>query len=176
MEIPPKNSLVYLSLGSNIGEKIYYINQAISMINKIDGTNITAISSIYNTPPIGYTEQDFFLNCAVEIMTTLTPIQLLHQIQSIEKTLGRERTIKWGPRSIDIDIIFFDQLIINEPDIQIPHPHLQDRAFVMLPLNDINSEFLHPYYKKTVRELLSQLPTEELRYINILDTHLVIDS
>lgn len=146
----------YLSIGSNLGDRINYINKAIEKL-KQNNIKIIKSSNIIETEPYGYKEQGKFLNMAVEIDSDLNPLELMKLILEIESELGRIRTVRWGPRVIDIDIIFYDSLIINEPDLKIPHPDMQNRLFVLKPLQEIAPDFVHPVLKKTITELLESL-------------------
>ena len=149
---------VYLSLGSNVGDSYYYLLNAINHIDKLCDTRVSKVSKFYRTKPWGNLEQNDFLNCAVEIYTKHLPYKLLDEINKIEKYLGRERKEKWGPRTIDIDIIFYDNLKIEDNRLCIPHRYYKQRAFVLLPLLDIyyKKEELLPYMAKLDRsEVLS---------------------
>ena len=128
---------VYLSMGSNIGNKYYYLLSGIFAISKLEKTCVTGVSKFYSTDPIGYLEQDKFLNCAIEIKTKLLPYELLRGIQKIEIELKRVRKIKWGPRTLDIDIISYGNLKINTKDLILPHPRYKERNFVTIPLLDV---------------------------------------
>lgn len=127
----------YLSLGSNMGDKKQYLYGAIKRLAATDQIWLTKLSSLYETNPWGYTEQDLFMNLAVEIETTLSPIALLDVCQSIEQELGRVRLIKWGPRVIDVDILLYGEEILNEQRLTVPHPLMTQRDFVMIPLAEI---------------------------------------
>ena len=146
----------YLSIGSDLGDRINYINKAIEKL-KQNNIKIIKSSNIIETEPYGYKEQGKFLNMAVEIDSDLEPFELMKLISRIESELGRIRTVRWGPRVIDIDIIFYDSLIINEPDLKIPHPDMQNRLFVLKPLQEIAPDFVHPVLNKTITELLESL-------------------
>lgn len=128
---------VYLSMGSNIGNKYYYLLGGIFAISQIKKTKVTAISRFYSTDPVGYLEQDEFLNCAIEIKTQLLPFELLRELQRIELVLKRERKLRWGPRTLDIDIISYGNLRLNSDDLVIPHPRYKERNFVLIPLLDV---------------------------------------
>ncbi|MEQ2129783.1 2-amino-4-hydroxy-6-hydroxymethyldihydropteridine diphosphokinase [Caldanaerobacter subterraneus] len=129
---------VYLSLGSNLGDREKYLKEAVKRLKSNKNIVLKKLSPIYETKPVGYLEQDNFLNAAILIETDLTPYELLDVTTSIEAELKRERTIKWGPRTIDIDILLYDGLILNDEKLTIPHPHMWERAFVLIPLRDIN--------------------------------------
>ncbi|MDB8552684.1 2-amino-4-hydroxy-6-hydroxymethyldihydropteridine diphosphokinase [Turicibacter sanguinis] len=129
--------LAYLSLGSNIGDKKKYLYDAIKLLDGYKGIRIVKLSSLYETSPWGYTEQDLFMNLVVLIETSLSPVELLDCCQSIEQELGRVRLIKWGPRVIDVDILLFEDEKINTERLTIPHPFMTERDFVMIPLCEI---------------------------------------
>ena len=113
-------------------------------------------SSLYQTAAWGLTDQADFLNQVVLLESSLTPNEILAEIQAIEKALGRERLVTWGPRTLDLDILFIDQELIQESDLQIPHPHIQDRKFILIPLHEIAADLNHPIYNKSIRELLNE--------------------
>jgi len=145
---------IFLGLGSNLGNKKANLDRAITTINRHYDIKVVATSSVIETEPWGMTEQPEFLNMAIEIETELNPKSLLNEIMRIEDDLGRVRDIKWGPRIIDIDILFYDTLILNVDELNIPHPYLSERDFVLKPLNEIASDFVHPVSGMTVKELL----------------------
>jgi 2-amino-4-hydroxy-6-hydroxymethyldihydropteridine diphosphokinase len=132
-----KANKVYLSLGSNIGNKYYYLLSGIFAISNLENTKVTNISKFYSTDPVGYLDQDQFLNCAIEIETKLEPLYLLHKLQQIEIDLKRVRKIKWGPRTLDIDIIFYEDIKSDVEELILPHPRYMERNFVLIPLLDI---------------------------------------
>ncbi|KEI86262.1 2-amino-4-hydroxy-6-hydroxymethyldihydropteridine diphosphokinase [Clostridium botulinum] len=146
----------YVAFGSNIGEKESYIKRALEKIEE-RGMKIIKVSPIYETEPYGVLDQDSFLNGVVKIETNLTPEDLIGELLNIEKQLDRVRERRWGPRTIDLDIIFYDDLIINEKDLVIPHKDMENREFVLKPLCDIDENFIHPVLKKSVRELYDRL-------------------
>jgi 2-amino-4-hydroxy-6-hydroxymethyldihydropteridine diphosphokinase len=148
-----KAETAYLGLGSNMGDKQKYITDAIDMLKSTFGVKLNAASSLYETKPAGYTDQDDFLNCAVEILTTLNPIELLDVCMRIENTLERRRIIKWGPRTVDLDILFYGDLLMDSEKLSIPHPLLHERGFVLAPLMDIAPDKIHPALKISIREL-----------------------
>ncbi|OQY42186.1 MAG: 2-amino-4-hydroxy-6-hydroxymethyldihydropteridine diphosphokinase [Fusobacteriia bacterium 4572_74] len=139
---------VYLSMGSNIGNKYYYLLGGIFTISQLKKTKVTAISKFYSTDPVGYLEQDKFLNCAIEIKTQLLPYELLRELQKIELKLKRVRKFRWGPRTLDVDIIFYDNIRLNNKDLVIPHPRYKERNFVLIPLLDIIRD------KKYIRSII----------------------
>ncbi len=146
----------YVAFGSNIGEKESYIKRALEKIEK-RGMKIIKVSPIYETEPYGVLDQDSFLNGVVKIETNLTPENLIEVLLDIEKQLDRVRERRWGPRTIDLDIIFYDDLIINEKDLVIPHKDMENREFVLKPLCNIDENFIHPVLKKSVKQLYDEL-------------------
>jgi len=149
-----KLKTIYLGLGSNLGDRIKYLNQSLSMMkSKIE---IIRPSSIYETPPWGYTDQEPFLNQVVKGKTNLSPKQLLEFLKSIENEIGRKETFQYGPREIDIDILFYDDQIIEEDGLSIPHPKFHERAFMMVPFSEIDPDFVHPTQGQTVSMLLKK--------------------
>jgi len=150
--------IVYLSLGSNLGDRVGYIREAIERLHEL-GT-LVAQSSLYETEPMEIKQQPEFLNCVVSLETEFMPRQLLSRILAIELAMGRRRTQAKGPRTIDIDIIFFGDLVVDEGSLTIPHPAMHQRRFVLEPLAEIAPDIPHPVFKRTARELLQDLPAE----------------
>lgn len=149
-------NLIYLSLGSNLGDREKNLDTALSEL-KNEGIVILKKSSIYETAPWGYEKQPEFLNMAMEGLTLLEPYDLLKLIKEIENKIGRKKTIKYGPRVIDIDIIFYNNIILKSEVLTIPHPLMHKRDFVLKPLCEIASEFIHPELKISVKKLLDNL-------------------
>jgi 2-amino-4-hydroxy-6-hydroxymethyldihydropteridine diphosphokinase len=152
--------IVFLSLGSNIGDREEHIRKAFTLLANI--CKVRRTSHLYLTEPVGYTEQDWFLNCVVEVETDVDPKKLLSSIKSIERKLGRKKTVKNGPRIIDIDILFYGDCVVNTKNLVIPHPLLQERLFVLQPMMDLNPGFVHPVLKKTIQELYVHRPWVEM--------------
>ncbi len=151
---------VYLSLGSNIGERAGQLRQGIEHLRSLG--EVAAVSSFYETEPVEYTRQPWFLNCAVALETEKLPKQLLSAVLRIEREMGRKRTIEKGPRAIDIDILLFGSSIIDTPQLTVPHPAMHERRFVLEPLAEIAADVRHPVLRKTVRELRDALPAGQV--------------
>lgn len=132
------------------------------MDGALSAFHVTQQSSIYESEPVGFLEQPWFLNVVIRIESKLTPRKLLRYCQSIEERLGRKREIPKGPRTIDIDILFYADLVVAEPDLTIPHPEIANRRFVLEPMNEIAPAFVHPVLKKTISELLAQCPDRSI--------------
>lgn len=160
VEITRKWHTVYLSLGTNMGDKKKNLLEAIEKIGKLENTKVTSQSTILETEPFGYTEQDMFLNACIEIKTLFTPQELLEKLLGLELEMGRVRTIKWGPRIIDIDILFFDDEIIQDKNLAVPHPWISERMFVLEPLCEIAPNLIHPLERKPVATLKRILEKE----------------
>ena len=151
------SDIAYLSLGSNIGDRENHLRDAISGLAQPG--RVIAVSSFYETEPVEFADQAWFLNCAVKLEASRTPAQLLAEILDIEQQLGRQRIQKKGPRTIDIDILLFGDIIVDTRELTIPHPAMAARRFVLEPLAEIAPEAQHPILRKNVRELLEQLPS-----------------
>jgi 2-amino-4-hydroxy-6-hydroxymethyldihydropteridine diphosphokinase len=148
--------LVYLSLGSNVGDREANLRTAIVRLAALG--EVSAVSSFYETEPVDFTRQPWFLNCAVALTTEKMPKQLLGGLQAIEKAMGRQRTQPTGPRVIDLDILLFGNSIVDTAGLTVPHPALHERRFVLEPLAEIAPEQRHPVFKSTMRELRDALP------------------
>lgn len=157
VEISRKWHKVYLSLGSNMGDKRENLLEAIKRVGELENTEVVKSSTILETEPFGYIEQDNFLNACLEVKTLLTPQEFLSSILKIELDMGRVREIKWGPRVIDIDILFYDDEIIQEDNLAVPHPWICEREFVLEPLSEIAPNYVHPLERKTIMMLARKL-------------------
>ena len=149
---------VFLGLGSNIGDKQDNLKRTIALLSEF--VDVIKKSSVYETEPIGYKEQDDFVNMVVEVTTRLTPEELLFFVKEIEKKMGRKKTFVDAPRIIDIDILLYGDEIINETHLQIPHLRMHERRFVLLPFAEIAPNIVHPVKKRKIHELLLQIPLE----------------
>ena len=148
-----KEHIVYLSLGSNLDDRLANLKQAISSLPP--QMTVKAKSNVYETPPWGYEDQPMFLNQVLMAETYLEPEPLLKHLKRLEVALGRKATFRNGPRSIDMDILFYDDLVLDTPSLILPHPRLHERGFVLLPLMDIAPDLVHPVMKKSVREMIA---------------------
>lgn len=147
----------YLSIGSNMGDKEAQLRFAIDELNKTCDTEVVKVSDFIVTEPYGYTEQDEFLNGCLKIRTLKTPYELLDFIHEIEQRAGRERIIHWGPRTLDLDILFYDKQILEEEDLIIPHKEIEKRQFVLEPLVQIAPNFVHPLLNLSIEKLYANL-------------------
>jgi 2-amino-4-hydroxy-6-hydroxymethyldihydropteridine diphosphokinase len=153
-----KEHIVYLALGSNLDNRLANLKQAVAVLSP--QMEVKAKSHVYETLPWGYEDQPRFLNQVIKAKTYLEPEPLLKHIKRLEVTLGRKTSFQNGPRLIDIDILFYDDLILNTPSLVIPHPRLHERGFVLLPLMDIDPDLVHPGNKKSVREMAALADVE----------------
>ncbi|NJD02350.1 MAG: 2-amino-4-hydroxy-6-hydroxymethyldihydropteridine diphosphokinase [Ruminiclostridium sp.] len=157
VEVERSWTKAYIGLGSNMGDKRKNIEDAISILGSENSTKVTAVSEMYVTKPLGYIQQEDFVNGAVEIRTLLPPYQLLDFLHSIETQLKRERTIHWGPRTIDLDILFYGDLLISDEKLVVPHLRMHERLFVIKPMCDIAPYITHPLLGKRMLELKAEL-------------------
>ena len=151
---------VYLSLGSNIGDREAHLEAAIDRLSPVRR------SAIYETEPVDYLEQRWFLNLVIEIQTALFPMQLLGRIQKLERELGRVRGVPKGPRTLDIDILLYGDAVVRTPKLEIPHPRMTGRRFVLAPLAELAPDLRHPVTKRTVREMLAAAPPAKVRLLH----------
>jgi len=148
------SSFVYLGIGSNIGNRKQNCLEAIRLLSENPFISVIKISSLYETEPVGLESQSSFINCVIGIETTLDPGRLLDVCREIEESLGRERVAQWGPRTIDIDILLYNNQVINDRDLKIPHPLMHERGFVLIPLAEIAPDAFHPVKRRKIKDLL----------------------
>ena len=154
---------IFLGIGSNMDNPSKKCLELISLLKRQADITLKESSSFYRTEPVGYKEQDWFINLVVRVSSELRPKELLTKCKEMEKNLGRKKSsILWGPRAMDIDILFYDRLVIATEELTIPHPGLHLRKFVLLPLNEINKDFIHPVLNKSVSELLEESEDKEV--------------
>src|SRR3990172_1844128 len=153
----------FLGLGSNIGSRLYFLKTALMKINDIPTTKVINYSSVYESEPVGFTNQANFLNMVVQVSTEIPPEEFLFKTQKIENDLGRVRKIKWGPRTIDIDILFWGEQVVKSDSIEIPHPEVERRDFVLIPLCEIAPDFKTPISHCTIEWLCKNLKKNSTR-------------
>jgi len=151
-----------IGVGSNLGLAAENCEKAISLLNNSESIQVTAHSSLYQSEPVGKKDQPWFINCAVEVNTSLAPEELLQYLLNIEQQFGRKRKEKWGPRIIDLDILDYEGKIFNSKTLTLPHPEMTQRRFVLEPLSEIAGSTIHPLEKKTILDLLKELPQKPL--------------
>ena len=149
--------LVYIGFGSNIGNRLKHIQNAIHALSKTEGIVLQKTSSVYKTDPVGYEAQAQFLNGAASIQTSLSPLSLLHTLKDIETVIGRQHRIHWGPREIDLDLLIYGDLCLQTEKLVVPHPEMHLRRFVLVPLAEIAPDLVHPVFQETIQTLLERL-------------------
>lgn len=154
-------SSIYLGIGSNLGDRYANIRAAVELMGKIDGLKVKGISSLYETEPCGGPPQGKFLNGVIEVETQLSPRELLEKLKEIERRLGRVKTVANGPRTIDLDILLYQDLVVDEEDLKIPHPRVTQRRFALEPLAELNPDLIHPISNKKVAQLLREVQEAE---------------
>ncbi len=156
-----KNHYAFISIGSNIGDKIGACRKGIDKIKALPSCFVTDISKFYETSPVDYTDQDWFANCAIKIKTEYSPEELLFNLREIERNVGSiKKKIRFGPRILDLDIIFYDNIIIDSKRLKIPHPRMHNRYFVLQPISDIETDFIHPVLKISIKSLIENLKSD----------------
>ena len=152
---------IYIALGSNLGDTDNNLKEALRRLT-LKGIRVCRVSDFMTTKPYGVTDQPDFLNAVAEIETDKSPAELLHVLLQIEQEMGRKRIRRWGERNIDLDLLLFDDRIIDLPELQVPHPDMQNRDFVLGPLAQIAPEVMHPALRKTIRQLWEQLAEKKM--------------
>ena len=152
-----KPETCYIGIGSNVGDRAAQVDFARDQLDRLPGTSVAGFSEVYETEPVGPVEQDRFLNAVVELRTDLEPRELLRQLHEIERRAGRQRAQRWGPRTLDLDLLLYGERIIRGEDMTIPHPRLHERWFVLKPLCDLNPVLRHPILKLSINDLLTRL-------------------
>ncbi|HEM6115768.1 2-amino-4-hydroxy-6-hydroxymethyldihydropteridine diphosphokinase [Streptococcus pluranimalium] len=155
-------TVVYLSLGSNLGDKLAYLKQAIQRLSQLPKTRFVKASSFFQTAAWGKTDQDDFINAVVQLDTDLEALELLYQCQEIEMDLDRVRHEHWGPRTIDIDILLYGEATYHSPELIVPHPYMMERAFVLVPLAELTEDFVIPTTGQTILEALAQISHDDV--------------
>lgn len=152
---------VYLGLGSNVGDRQAQLNEAIRLLDEKKGIEVVKVSSFYETAPVGYVDQPDFLNLCIAIKTDLSPQAVLENALEIEQALHRVRKERWGPRTLDIDILMYGDEVIETPDLVIPHPRMTERAFVLIPLQEIAADKIEPRTQKMIKDI--EVPNESVK-------------
>lgn len=152
---------VFLGLGSNLGDRTKNLERAFELLEK-NGVTVIKKSAVYETEPLGVKDQAWFFNCVVGVETALGPEELLNAVEKIEKEMGRQQTVKWGPRLIDIDILLYGDRIITSKGLTIPHKFLHERKFVLKPLSEVAGKRIHPVFDKSIQELLNECEDESI--------------
>lgn len=155
--------VAFIAIGSNLGDRVGNVRKAVSMV--CDGVNarLLAMSSLYETEPWGVKDQPRFVNAVMKVETSLDPVELLARTKAVEETMGRQRGLRWGPRTIDLDIVFHGSVVMDEQGLVIPHPGAAERAFVMVPLAEIDPGFVHPVLGKSAAEIAGGLDRSGIR-------------
>jgi 2-amino-4-hydroxy-6-hydroxymethyldihydropteridine diphosphokinase len=159
-------TVAYIGIGSNLGRKVLNCKHSMTRIDRVPGCEVTARSDFFKTEPEGVTGQQWYANCVAEVKTDRTPSELLESLRAIELEMGRVRTEKWESRVIDLDILLFDEQVIDSAHLVVPHPLLHTRRFVLEPLVQLAPDLVHPVLNVTIRRLLNELPKES--YVEIL--------
>ncbi len=165
-----KDHTAFISIGSNKGDKRHNLEKAIQYLSAESHTDVAAVSSFYRTDPLEYKDQDWFVNAAVKITTNLDPVPLLEFLQETEKTMDKKgKEFRYGPRIIDLDIVYYDDLVFDHPLVTIPHPKMHERCFVLQPLYDIGPGIRHPLLKLTTGKLLDKIKRTDHQVVILLN-------
>ena len=159
-----KGHVAYISVGSNIGNKLENCKKGVNLLLRSDSVTLKTQSPFYKTDPVDYLDQDWFINYVIKIETSLNPFELLNRLKSLQKDAGRPNdAIRFGPRILDLDIILFDDAVINSENLTIPHPRMHKRRFVLKPICDIDADIIHPVFHRTMQSLLEDLDAKDQR-------------
>ena len=162
--------IAYLSIGSNIGDKKKNLNEAADLLNNHDKIEVLLVSSFYKTEPQNFIDQDWFVNAALKIKTVLNPEDLIAVIKNLEKDLDKDgKPFRFGPRIIDIDIVYYDNLVLKTRHLEIPHPRMHERCFVLIPICDIGAQTIHPVLNLRSDELLNKIKIQKTQKVILLD-------
>ena len=153
--------LAYIGFGSNVGDRLAYIQNALSTLSKTDGIDLQKISSLYETAPVGNEAQASFLNGVAALRTALSPLALLHALKHIETVVGRKHRTRWGPREIDLDLLTYGDICLQTEQLVVPHPEMHRRGFVLIPLAEIAPDLIHPVFQTTILTLRTRLKDEK---------------
>ncbi|SLM30333.1 FolK [Desulfamplus magnetovallimortis] len=169
-EMHEKNIRVYLSVGSNMGDKNGNCIKGIDLLDSMDGVSVVSVSSFYRTAPVDYTDQEWFVNAAIGVDTFLKPESLMFTLKQVEQNLGQyEKSVRFGPRIIDLDIILYGDLIFETEKVTLPHPRMHKRCFVLKPLCDIAPDAIHPVFRSTVKALLENIKNDPEQKVEIIN-------
>ncbi len=146
---------VFIGLGSNLGNRSEFLMRALEEIQRLGGIVFKKSSSVYDTDPVGIKAQPKFLNMVVEVDSVMPPGELLQKLKQIERSIGRKKSERWGPREIDLDLLYYGDEIMNDEELKLPHPEIANRRFVLVPMKEIAADFVDPLHKRTIAELLS---------------------
>ncbi len=160
--------IAYIGIGSNMDNPLEQCRKAIGLIAASPDLTLSKTSSFYKTEPVGITDQGWFVNAVVSAETTLSPTDVLKTLLGIERQMGRTRQLKWGPRVIDLDLLFYDDSILEYPGLKVPHPEIQNRRFILAPMDEIAGGLIHPLLKKSINKLLAELPANPT--VSLLET------
>lgn len=162
--------IAYLSLGSNKGDKKKNLEKAILLLKDHDKINVLEVSSFYQTQPQNFTDQDWFVNAAIKITTVFEPEDLIVELKNLEIMLDKKgKPFRFGPRIIDLDIIYYNDVVLKSKSLEIPHPRMHERCFVLIPMCDIGANVIHPVFKQTPVELLKKIEKQETQKVMLLD-------
>jgi 2-amino-4-hydroxy-6-hydroxymethyldihydropteridine diphosphokinase len=151
---------VFIGLGSNVGDRLHHLQRAVKALGELPGTSVKKLSAVYETEPVGLKDQPTFLNAVVEIETTLEVKALYAAVKEIERAVGRVPRQRWGPREIDLDLLYYNDVVLSDSELSIPHPEVSSRRFVLIPLAEIAPEFIDPVRNKTVLEMVRTLTNQ----------------